>query len=129
MKVNTINLVFNMFLLKPLISCKHGRSKWHNQRETQKIEHKLTAPNCSWSEQRRGKKWIAGFLKNLKEKIILWIYIPRSHGECEVRRMNPKLDQRQASLKVGRKNLNGQRPGSNSLIGTLLLLIHKSGVY
>ena len=58
-------------------------------------------------------------------------FITRSHGkhhECEVRRMNPKLGQRQAS-DARRKNLMGKRPGSNSLVRKLLFLIYKGCAY
>ena len=57
----------------------------------------------------------------------------RSHGKqcggCEVRRMNPTLDQRSASPDAGRKNPTGQQLGSNGLDGKLLLLIYKGGIF
>ena len=48
--VNIVDVEWYTFLLKPLISCRYERSKWYHIRGTQNIEHKLTIPNCSWSE-------------------------------------------------------------------------------
>ena len=51
------------------------------------------------------------------------------HSGCEPMWKNQKMAQRRTSQEAGRKNITGQRSGSNSSIRKLLLLIFKCGVY
>ena len=53
----------------------------------------------------------------------------KQHGERKVERINPLTIQRNADPGPGHMNPTVQRPGSNSSIGELLLLIYKGGFY
>ena len=53
----------------------------------------------------------------------------KQHGERKGKWINPLTVQRNAKPGPGRMNPTVQRPGSNSSLGELLLLIYKGGYY
>ena len=99
-----------------------------------KYRNKLRKHPCKKRKKIKKKYQIVGlFLRNIKLRFLYPQLNPqkswKQHGGCAVRRINRMTSQQRASPDAGWKNPMSQRPGSNSSVRKLLLLIHKFGVY
>ena len=109
---------------------------------------KQTAPIFSWFDQLKKKSFRNRLKQNNQVKNIEYLDLSelkrnkskgrkkyslnihhQKHGGCEVRKMNPKLGQRQTSPDTGQENVKRQWSGSNSSVMQQELLIYKGNVY